>query len=89
MFISQSSPRNQVSKLPISPSPGNLNRAVGSGRIPVKSGTGGEGKVRENGEEVEPHLLVAFSRREMVGGGLATASGGRRWPCVAAMALWR
>jgi hypothetical protein len=43
-----------------------LNRAVGSGRIPVKSGTGGEGKVRENGEEVGPHLLVAFSLREMV-----------------------
>ena len=66
MFISQSSPWNQVSKLQTGPSLGNLNRAVGSGRIPVKSGTGGEGKVRENGEEVGPHLLVAFSLREMV-----------------------
>ena len=87
MFISQSSPWNQVSKLQTGPSLGNLNRAVGSGRIPVKSGTGGEGKVRENGEEVGTHLLVAFSRQEMVGGGLATASGGRRHPCATAAAL--
>ena len=36
----------------------------------MKFGTGGEGKVGENNEELEPHLLVALARWEMVGRGL-------------------
>ena len=63
-------PWNQVSKLRIGPSPGNKNRAAISARIPVKFGTGSEGKVGENYEELEPHLLVALARWEMVGRGL-------------------
>jgi len=50
--------------------PGNKNRVAVSARIPVKFGTGGEGKVRENDEELEPHLLVALAWWEMVGRGL-------------------
>ena len=33
----------------------------------MKLGTGGEGKVGENDEELELHLLVALARWEMVG----------------------
>ena len=36
----------------------------------MKFGTGGEGKVGENNEELEPHLLVALARWEMVRRGL-------------------
>ena len=36
----------------------------------MKFGTGSEGKVGENYEELEPHLLVALARWEMVGRGL-------------------
>ena len=46
-------------------------------RIPVKFGTGGKGKVGENDEELEPHLLVALARWEMVGRGLV--DGEQRW----------
>ena len=60
-------PWNQVSKLQKGPSPGNKNRAAVSVRISVKFGTGGEGKVGENDEELELHLLVALARWEMVG----------------------
>ena len=70
-------PWNQVSKLQIGPSPGNKNRAAVLARIPVKFGTGSEGKVRENYEELEPHLLVALARWEMVGRGLV--DGEQRW----------
>ena len=63
-------PWNQVSKLRIGPSPGKKNRAAVSTWIPVKPGTGGEGKVGKNDEELEPHLLVALARWEMVGRGL-------------------
>ena len=63
-------PWNQVSKLRIGPSPGNKNRATISARILVKFDTGGEGKVGENNEELEPHLLVALARWEMVRKGL-------------------
>ena len=63
-------PWNQVSKLRIGPSPGNKNRDAISARISVKFGTGGEGKMGENNEELEPHLLVALARWEMVGRGL-------------------
>ena len=63
-------PWKQVSKLPIGPSSENKNRAAVSARISVKFGTGGEGKVGKNNEELEPHLLVALARWEMVGRGL-------------------
>ena len=36
----------------------------------MKFGTGGEGKVGENDEELESHLLVALAQWEMVGRGL-------------------
>ena len=70
-------PWNQVSKLRIGPSPGNKNRAAVSAWIPVKFSTGGDGKVGENDEELEPHLLVALARWEMVGRGLV--DGEQRW----------
>ena len=63
-------PWNQVSKLQIGPSPGNNNRAAVSAQIPVKFGTGGEGKVGKNDEELESDLLVALARWEMVWRGL-------------------
>jgi len=89
MVISQSSPWNPSFYLQPGLWLAFRAGAAGFGRNPARRLAGGEGKVGGNGKEVEPHLLVAFSRREMVGGGLATASGGRRWPCIAAMALWR
>ena len=63
-------PWNQVSKLRIGPLPGNKNRAAISARISEKFVTGGEGKVGKNDEELEPHLLVALARWEMLGRGL-------------------
>ena len=63
-------PWNQVTKLQIGPLPGNKNRAAVLAWIPMKFGTGGEGKVGKNDEELEPHLLVALARWEMVGRGL-------------------
>ena len=42
----------------------------------MKFGTGGEGKVGKNNEELERHLLVALARWEMVGRGLVD---GEQW----------
>ena len=41
-------------------------RAAVFGRIPVRKLAGGEGQVGKGLEEVEPHLLVALARGEVV-----------------------
>ena len=57
-------PWNQVSKLRIGPSPGNKNRAGVSVRIPVKFGTGFEGRVGKNDEEMVGRGLVDGEQRQ-------------------------
>ena len=54
----------------------------------MKFGTGGEGNVGKNDEELEPHLLVALARWEMVGRGLVDGEQrGRRRASAARMLL--
>ena len=55
--------------------------------FPARRVTGGEGKVGENDEELESYLWVVVGGAELVGAGLSTARGGRRWDWAVAALL--
>ena len=51
-------PWKPVFLLRLGPWPKNTAGAAGFGQIPVMCVAGSKGQVGENGEEIEPHLLV-------------------------------
>ena len=57
--------------------------------FPARRVAGRRGKVRGNGEEVEPHLMVVLARRERAGRGGSAERGGRRWLWSGVAALRR